>query len=265
MGFVLDQKADQGDESRYAGEAGREFLNLRKAMILRLLSPRRGQRLLDVHCGAGFYLQAFKREGLDVTGLEPSPDPLERARARLGDGVPLFTGQAEDLPFEDNEFDFVTLIHCLEYTKDPDQALAEAIRVAWKGVFVGVLNGLSLSGVGCRFRSLLSGRPEPHRRHFNLWDLTWLLRRQAGPKKIRWATVGMLPPSLSAKAAFLEGRPLFQQSPFGSFLGVAVDLNYTLRTDNLTVKTKFSLGNKHAPSPTPTSYGPFRRNGPGGQ
>ena len=196
---------------------------------------------------------------MDVTGLEPSPALRERARARLGTSAPLFAGEPEELPFDDNEFDFVTLIHCLEFTENPEQALTEAIRVAWKGVFVGVLNGLSLSGVGCRVRNLLSGRPVPRRRHFTLWDLTWLLRRQAGPKKIRWATVGVLPPGLAVKASSLEGRPLIQQSPFGAFLGVAVDLNYTLRTDNLPVNSKFSLGNKRAATPTPTSYGPFHQ------
>ena len=105
-------------------QAGRRVLACEQAFIGRLIRPRSGERLLDVGCGAGFQLETFRHRGLTVTGLDPSPAMLDLARIRLGGAAELLPGRAEDLPFEDNAFDVVTLIHCLEHVDDPLAALA---------------------------------------------------------------------------------------------------------------------------------------------
>ncbi|MDO8785573.1 MAG: methyltransferase domain-containing protein, partial [Syntrophales bacterium] len=110
-----------------------------KELILALTLPRKGERLLDVGCGTGEHLLFFRERGCDVTGIEPSPFMLEIAKQKLGHRAEVHTGKAEDLPFSDNEFDIVTLITSLEFTDDPEKAIAEAVRVSRDRVFLGVL------------------------------------------------------------------------------------------------------------------------------
>jgi len=250
LGFVFDQDDAQRQEAWYQTETGRECLRLQKRLMLRLIRPTPGERLLDVGCGSGIHLQIFKREGLTVTGLDPSAAMLKMAEIRLGGRIDLCPGQAEDLPFEDNAFDIVTLITCLEFADDPETALAEAVRVSRSRIFIGVLNSLSLTAMLYRINGLFRDSPYNRARFFSLWDLAPMVRRLAGSDSIRWASAGLLPPGLLRYGSSFEARPLVQRNPFGAFLGLAADMTYRLRTDNLPLKTGLKLAGKHAPSTT---------------
>jgi SAM-dependent methyltransferase len=106
--------------------------------------PRRGQRLLEIGCGTGIFLGVLHQAGFDVAGLDASPAMLEAARTRMGALADLHLGDAQHLPFDDNEFDFAVLLTVLEFCPDPGLALREAARVARKGLLIGFLNRLSL-------------------------------------------------------------------------------------------------------------------------
>ncbi|MFW5488772.1 MAG: class I SAM-dependent methyltransferase [Desulfovibrio sp.] len=105
---------------------------------------RRGHTLLDIGCGPGIFLQVFWESGFDVTGLDASPAMLAAARQKLGCRADLHLGHAEHLPFDDNQFDYAVLMTVLEFCKDKEMAVREAVRVAKKGVLVGFLNRFSL-------------------------------------------------------------------------------------------------------------------------
>ena len=252
MGFVFDRDAARTLEDWYSTEAGRETLRRQQLLVRRLLRLRPGQRLLDVGCGCGVQIDQFKKAGLDVTGLDPSWASLDLAQARLGHRAGLFPGRAEDLPFEDNEFDLVTLINTLEYVDDPEAALREAVRVARRQVFLGVDNGLSLTAVGRRIRQALAPAKHWPRRHFTIWELTHLVRKTAGPSPVHWGAVGLLPAAMAGRADFLEKRSPVRNNPFGDFLGVSVTVKYTTQADNLIVDAPLKL-NKTVPHPSPTS------------
>jgi len=138
--------------------------------------PRRGQRLLEIGCGTGIFLEVLHHAGFDVAGLDKSPAMLEAARARMGSLAGLHLGDAEHLPFDDNEFDFAVLLTVLEFCPDPGLALREAARVARKGLIIGFLNRLSLHWLftmalpGGRGGSILSQAR---------WFLPWEMRRLA--------------------------------------------------------------------------------------
>jgi len=81
---------------------------------LQRFSSRRG-RLLDIGCNRGLLLEAARRMGWDVVGIELSPVAAQRARDEYGLEV---YGQFEDvLALE--PFDLVTAWHVLEHTPDP--------------------------------------------------------------------------------------------------------------------------------------------------
>ena len=108
------------------------------------MDARFPQRVLEVGCGSGIFLEWFMSQGHMVAGLEPSSSSLELARRRLGPKVRLDQGFAENLPYDDNEFDTVALITSLEFVDDPYLALKEACRVARRNVLLGVLNRYSI-------------------------------------------------------------------------------------------------------------------------
>src|SRR6266478_7957688 len=51
------------------------------AELVRRASPRAGQRVLDVACGTGVVAVSAARAGARVTGLDLTPELLEKARA----------------------------------------------------------------------------------------------------------------------------------------------------------------------------------------
>ena len=130
----------------YASPKGAYALACEQALISSLVSawPRRNSTLLEIGCGTGAFLELFWESGFEVYGLDSSPDMLEVARARMGHKAECVLGRGEHTPFGDGEFDFAAFITSLECMRNPEEALAEAFRVAARGVLVVFLNRWSL-------------------------------------------------------------------------------------------------------------------------
>ena len=135
MGHIFDLKLAKLYEAWQKSPEGILLDRLSSDLIIRLVRPKRGERVLDIGCGTGNHLLLFYRLGLDVTGLDASPYMLDIAKSRLGNKASFKIGSAEDLPFEDNEFDITTLIITLEFLDNPLEALREAGRVTKNKVF----------------------------------------------------------------------------------------------------------------------------------
>jgi demethylmenaquinone methyltransferase / 2-methoxy-6-polyprenyl-1,4-benzoquinol methylase len=97
-------------------------------------------RVLDVATGTGLVAQALvRRYGCEVVGLDQSPQMLAGARARvaadprLAERVSLVRGEAERLPFADEQFDHLTFTYLLRYVEDPDATMMELARVVKPG------------------------------------------------------------------------------------------------------------------------------------
>jgi SAM-dependent methyltransferase len=89
-----------------------------------------GHRLADVGGGTGNYALALKREGWRPIVVDPSPEMLARAIAK---GLEVARANAEQLPFDNESFDAVTMISMLHHVDDRNAALAEARRVLRSG------------------------------------------------------------------------------------------------------------------------------------
>ena len=88
----------------------------------------RGGRLLDVGCGAGFFLRALSPSRWDRWGVEISPRSAAAAERHLGEGC-VFAGRLADAPFEDASFDTVAFWASLEHVTDPRADLETARRL----------------------------------------------------------------------------------------------------------------------------------------
>lgn len=99
-----------------------------------------GEAVLDIGCGAGLdTLLAAKMVGPEgrVVGLDVTPGMVEKARAHLAllgfDNVTFQVGEAESLPFTDNDFEVVISNGVFNLTLDKEKALKEAHRVLKPG------------------------------------------------------------------------------------------------------------------------------------
>jgi len=205
---------------------GRFALKQEQKLLLSLMSgwPRRGQKLLEVGCGTGMFLETFWHSGFDVTGLDASKAMLEQARARMGDHVDLHLGHAEHLPFDDNEFDFAVFITVLEFCRDPEEAIAEAARVAKRAIVIAFLNPWSLYGLGVKHSK--SGHATLKKASWYSWPrMKKMILRSLGRKPMRAASV--LPGPMwtwrdNLLFRCLNGRVC--PPCFGAFSAVRVDL-----------------------------------------
>jgi SAM-dependent methyltransferase len=97
----------------------------RRALLLD--EVKRGERVLDLGCGAGRFLAALRDAGADAVGVEIAEAAVQRARA-TGAEVRIVEPDGS-LPFGHGEFDLVWCSEVLEHVPDVSQLLFEVRRV----------------------------------------------------------------------------------------------------------------------------------------
>jgi ubiquinone/menaquinone biosynthesis C-methylase UbiE len=110
----------------------------------RIVSHGKSVNVLDIGIGDG-YLLARLSSRFNVHGLDISPANVERTKKDFSANkirATLRTGSIDDIPFQDNEFDFVVASDVLEHL-DKDvfgKALTEIYRILKKGgLFIGTV------------------------------------------------------------------------------------------------------------------------------
>lgn len=91
---------------------------------------RSGDRILDIGCGTGEYLDSQRELGLEAYGVEINPDASRYACEIRGLNV--FTGFLEEADYSAEYFDGVYMSQVLEHLPDPTRTLAEIHRILKK-------------------------------------------------------------------------------------------------------------------------------------
>lgn len=86
---------------------------------------RHSDKILDVGCGIGFVSQLYPN--FDITGIDISQEMLDR------NPYLWFKASAEQIPFDDNTFDFVICRSLLHHLEVPSRGLKEMYRVLKPG------------------------------------------------------------------------------------------------------------------------------------
>jgi SAM-dependent methyltransferase len=125
---------------------------------------RTGQRVLDVAAGTGNAAFAAAERGADVTASDLSPELLEHARAQAierGIDVTFREANAEELPFNNGEFD--TVLSCIGVMFAPhhQRSADELIRVCRPGGTIGVLSWTPQGFIGRLFATIKPYLPAP--------------------------------------------------------------------------------------------------------
>ena len=133
-------------ETWFSTPLGEQVRRVEGALILEMLDPAPGERILDVGCGTGIFTMDYLSAGAEVVGLDISAPMLTLAERKAA-ALP-FTpvlGDMLDLPFVDACFDKVVSVTALEFVTEGRRAVAEMFRVTRPGglIVVGTLNRLS--------------------------------------------------------------------------------------------------------------------------
>ena len=92
----------------------------------------KGKKVLDIGCGVGSDMARFARAGADIIGVDLTARAISLTNKRLqiynlsGKAI---EGDAERLPFGDNEFDLTFSNGVIHHTPDTEKAISEIYRV----------------------------------------------------------------------------------------------------------------------------------------
>lgn len=101
---------------------------------LRAVLHYAGASVLDVGCSSGGYVRALRVQGYRAFGLDLLADP----RWRHGQDRLYVAGNALALPFADATFATIIAFETLEHLQEPEWALSEFRRVAYKNLILSV-------------------------------------------------------------------------------------------------------------------------------
>lgn len=106
---------------------------------IRMLRDSRPKLILDVATGTGdFAIQALTLEPTKIIGIDISEGMLSKGRAKLaerglGERIELLKGDSENIPFEENKFDAVTVAFGVRNFENLERGLQEIHRVLRPG------------------------------------------------------------------------------------------------------------------------------------
>jgi len=118
-----------------------------KNFLMHLLSPKRGESVLDVGCGSGYYASQIKSTGAGVLCVDISPEMVEVVK-RAGMEAEVHDIQSLNL---NRKFDKILCAGPLEFCKQPLTALENLRRHLTKEGCL-VLSVLNASIIGLAYR-----------------------------------------------------------------------------------------------------------------
>ncbi len=180
------QDVAEAYESWYDTPLGQTVDHMEKALIGRLARPLAGETALDVGTGTGHFARFLADAGLRVTGVDTSEAMLAQARAHYPD-VTFQRADAGDMPFAAESFDLVLSVTMLEFAEDPQQAVAEMVRVTKRGgrVVLGLLNASSPWTRAREVEAEQHDTPYSHAHYYTAEEMVALLGRHG---RVRWSS-----------------------------------------------------------------------------
>ena len=153
------QNIQPGGRERNAADARHnrhKIKKFRQAIDLMQQQGRAGDRLLDLGCATGLFMEMAERGGWQAYGTDVKETLVQRNRKRFGNRVKLQAGHRLD--FEDGFFDVVTLFDVIEHLPDPVESLKEVARVLRPGGLV-IISTPDIDGLLPRWTYRILCRP----------------------------------------------------------------------------------------------------------
>ncbi len=108
--------------------------------LLRLIAPQKGQRILDVACGQGYFARICATKAGEVVGIDQSSVLIEKAKTNAAANELYITGNAETLDaYKIEQFDIIFSVLALENIKNISavmQGIQQSLKEGGKIIFV---------------------------------------------------------------------------------------------------------------------------------
>ena len=148
-----------GDYHRFATETVWEL----GPVLVTACGVSAGQRVLDVAAGTGNVAIRAAQAGASVVASDVTPENFDAGRhaaRKAGVDLEWIEGDAQALPFADDEFDVVTSCFGVMFAPDHGAAASELLRVCRPGGLIGMIN-FTPDGAGGDFFRVLSAYAPP--------------------------------------------------------------------------------------------------------
>jgi len=113
-------------------------LKRRAKRIMAELNPKRGEKIIDIGCGDGYYLHLLSHLGIsdlhlsgtdyDIKGLDKTKKNLDNSKIKIYSGDLM-----KKLPFENNSFDKAIMSEVTEHLPNDVKGLKEVYRILKPG------------------------------------------------------------------------------------------------------------------------------------
>lgn len=154
-GFVFSKRipSEQERTEHYQGHGRQDYLSevttKQNEELLESFEPyRKTNRILDVGCGIGYFLEVAKRKGWEVYGTEFTSEDVEICEAK---GIQMHKGILDPDNYNE-QFDVITSFEVLEHINNPQEEISNFKKILRKGGLVYLTTP--------NFNSLLRYRPK---------------------------------------------------------------------------------------------------------
>lgn len=108
---------------------------VQKPIVSEFIGTNLDRHALDAGCGRGLYTRILLERAQKVSALDYSEDHIDALKRRLGHfpQLSLQVGSADNLPFDEEQFDLVVHCEVLEHIEDDKKVLSEIFRVLQPG------------------------------------------------------------------------------------------------------------------------------------
>lgn len=159
-----------------------------KALLDEFEKYRKTNKILDVGCGRGWFLQEAKKRGWEVYGIEYSETAVNICEAN---GIKIKSGKLKSNLFDLNSFDVISSFEVIEHINYPNQELQSIYSLLRQGglFYCTTPNFNSLLRYYLKADYSIIGYPE-HLSYYTRRTLNKVVRRN-GFKKIKFLSTGI--------------------------------------------------------------------------
>jgi len=126
MGYVFDFHDAKAYEQWYKNQRNRFEVDLENQLLLDMLNPSRGDSVLDIGCGYGYFVRQALAAGFDAYGVDLSTDGIREAEKHAPGRC--FRGTLDDVEeLAGRRFDVIFASHLIEHILKPQDFIETLI------------------------------------------------------------------------------------------------------------------------------------------
>ncbi|MBL4655740.1 MAG: class I SAM-dependent methyltransferase [Bacteroidia bacterium] len=170
---------------------------------------RKTNKILDVGCGVGFFLQQAKKRGWDAYGTEFSNKAVEICKDK---GINIEQGVLDISRYENESFDVITSIEVLEHINNPKEEIEKICNLLRRGglFYCTTPNFNSLSRYYLKANYYNIVYPE-HLAYFTKSTLTQLAKKE-GLRTVKFLSTGFSISAIKISKGKSDENPISEES-----------------------------------------------------